>query len=44
MVNTTFKVFSEASVLDGFTLDAEVLDIGKRDVILGHSWLEEYGF
>jgi len=44
VVNTTFKVFSEGSLLGRFTLDAEVLDIGKRDVILGLSWLEEHGF
>ena len=44
MVNTTFKVFSEGSLLGRFTLDAEVLDIWKRDVILGLSWLEKHGF
>jgi len=44
VVNTMFKVFSEGSLLSRFTLDAEVLDIGKRDVILGLSWLEEQGF
>jgi len=44
VVNTTFKIFSEGSLLGRFTLDAEVLDIGKRDIILGHSWLEEHGF
>jgi len=44
VVNTTFKVFSEGSLLSRFILDAEVLDIGKRDVILGLSWLEEHGF
>jgi len=38
VVNTTFKVFSEGSLLGRFTLDAEVLDIGKRDFILGLSW------
>jgi len=44
VVNTTFKVFFEGSLLGRFTLDVEVLDIGKRDVILGLSWLEEQGF
>jgi len=37
VVNTMFKGFSEGSLLGRFTLDAEVLDIGKRDVILGLS-------
>ena len=27
-----------------WSLDAEVLDIGRRDLILGLSWLEEHGF
>jgi len=44
VVNTMFNVFSEGSLLGRFTLDTEVLDIGKRDVILGLSWLEEHGF
>jgi len=44
VVNTTFKVFSEGSLLGRFTLDAEVLDMGKRDIILALSWLEEHGF
>ena len=44
VVNTTFKVFFEGSLLGRFTLDAEVLEIGKQDVILGLSWLEEHGF
>jgi len=43
-VNTTFKVFSEGSLLGRFTLDAEVLDIGKQGLILGLSWLEEHRF
>jgi len=43
VVYTTLKVFSEGSLLGRFTLDAEVLDIGKREVILGRSWLEEHG-
>ena len=44
MVNTTFKVFSEGSLLGRVTLDAVVLEIGKWDVILGLSWLEEHWF
>jgi len=44
VVHTMFKVFSEGSLLSRFTLNTEVLDIGKRDVILGLSWLDEYGF
>ena len=31
-------------VSDQFAMDAEVLDIGNRDVILGLSWLTENGF
>jgi len=37
VVNATFKVFCEGSLLGWFTLDSEVLNIGKRDVILGLS-------
>ena len=44
VVNTTFKVMDSSSTLDKFTIDAEVLDIGNRDVILGLSWLAENGF
>jgi len=44
MVNTTCKIFSEGSLLSRFRLDAEVLNIGKQDINLGLSWLEEYGF
>ena len=44
MVNTSFKVMDSSSVLDKFAMDAEVLDIGNRDVILGLSWLTENGF
>ena len=49
-MNTSFKVFdfvsSSASptVLCKFSLDAEVLDIGNEDRILGLSWLTENGF
>ena len=44
VVNTTFKVMDSPSVLSKFAMDAEVLDIGNRDVILGLSWLTENGF
>ena len=33
-----------SSVLGKLAMDAEVLDIGNRDVILGLSWLTENGF
>ena len=48
--NTSFKVFdlvsptTSATVLGKFSLDAEVLDIGNKDCILGLSWLTENGF
>ena len=35
--NTTFKVMDISSVIGKFAMDAEVLDIGNRDVILGLS-------
>ena len=44
VVNTTFKVMDLFSVLGKFVMDADVLDIGNRDVILGLSWLTENGF
>ena len=50
IVNTSFKVFDLVSsttsppVLCMFSLDAEVLDIGNQDCILGSSWLTENGF
>ena len=44
IVNTMFKVMDLSSVLGKFAMDAEVLDIGNRDVILGLSWLTENGF
>ena len=37
VVNMTFKVMDSFSVLGKFAIDAEVLDIGNRDVILGLS-------
>ena len=48
--NTSLKVFELVSsttsptVLSEFSLDAEVLDIGNEDYILGLSWLRENGF
>ena len=44
VANTTFKVMDSSSILDKFAMDAEVLDIGNRNVILGLSWLTENGF
>ena len=50
IVNTSFKVFdfisspTSSTVLGKFSLDAEVLDIGNKDCILGLSWLTENGF
>ena len=44
MVNTSFKVMNSSSVLDKFAMDAEVLEIETRDIILGLSWLMENGF
>ena len=44
VVYTSFKVMDSSSVLGKFAIDAEVLDIGNRDVILGLSWLTENGF
>ena len=41
VVNTTFKVMDLSSVLGKFGMDAEVLDIGNRDVILGLYWWME---
>ena len=41
VVNTKFKVMDSFLVLGKFAIDAEVLDIGNRNVILGLSWLTE---
>ena len=47
ILNTSFKVLDFVSspasdtVLDNFALDAEVLNIGNKDCILGLSWLTE---
>ena len=37
VVNILFSVFSGGNFLGTFTLDPEVLDIGKRDIVLGLS-------
>ena len=37
VVNIVFKVMDSSLVLGKFGMDAEVLDIGKRDIILGLS-------
>ena len=44
VVNTSFKVIDSVSVLGKFGMDAEVLNIGNRDVIVSLSWLTENGF
>ena len=44
VVNARYKVMDSSLILGKFAMDAEVLDIGNRDVILGLSWLREYGF
>ena len=44
LVNTTLEVMDSYSVLGKFAMDAKVLDIRNRDVILGFSWLTENGF
>src|SRR5258706_749272 len=44
VINTSFEVYDSSSALVRFAMDAEVLDIGNRDIILGLSWLTENGF
>jgi len=44
VVNTSFSVFCMGNFLGKFLLDVEVLDIGKRDIVLGLSWLKENRF
>ena len=44
IVNTSFEVYDSSSGLVKFAMDAEVLDIGNREIILGLSWLTENGF
>ena len=44
VANTTFKVTDCCLVLGNFAMDAEVLDMGHRYIILGLSLLTENGF
>ena len=44
VVNTSFKIMDFSSVLGEFAVDAEVLHIWNRDIILELSWLMENGF
>ena len=44
VVNTTLMVMDLSSLLGKFAMDAEVLDIENREVILGLSWLMENEF
>ena len=48
MVNTSFKFLHtpthSINNLLNFDFDAEVLDIGQREMILGLSWLQEHEF
>ena len=39
-----FKLKESFMVLDRFAIEAEVLNIGNRDIILELSWLMENGF
>ena len=45
VINHWFQVWSSPCVFLGkFALDAEVLDIGIKYMVLGLSWLKENGF
>ena len=44
VVNTTLKVMDFSLVLGKFVMDAEVLDIGNQEIILGLSWLTKNRF
>jgi len=44
VVNTMIQIFQDKAFIGKFSLDAEVLDIGNKDLILGLSWLVENGF
>lgn len=44
LVNTSSKVMDSTSVKGKFEMNAEALNIGNRDMILGLSWLRESGF
>ena len=41
IINTTFKVMDTFWVLSTFAMDAKVLDVKHRDMILELSWLTE---
>ena len=41
LINTFFKLMDSSLVLYKFATDAEVLDIGNREIILGLSWIIE---
>ena len=43
-MNRIFKVMDSSSILGKFAVDAEVLDIGNREVILGLCCLTENSF
>ena len=38
-MKTSFKVMNFSTILSKFAMDAKVLDIANRDLILGLSWL-----
>ena len=46
VVNTSFSFISASntSASSAFNLDAEVLDMGPREMVLGLSWLQEHDF
>ena len=44
VVKTSFKVMNSFSLLGKFAMNAEVLNIENRDVILGLSWMTRNGF
>ena len=44
IVNSSFVILGALGPFNKFSLDAEVFDIGQKEVILGLSWLKENGF
>ena len=44
IINTLFGTYDSSLALVKFAMDAEVLNIGSRDIILGLFWLTENGF
>jgi len=44
VVNTMIQIFQDKAFIGKFSLDAEVLDIGDKDLILGLSWLVKNEF